>query len=81
MSAQDYMYIIEYNHCVHPTTWGLCSNGCCRGARGSGLCVECAEEELGKLIGVEPATAFTEGVKALHNTKCYIQNLLEQKEY
>jgi len=76
MKAQDYMNIIEYNHHLYPSTWGKCKNDCGNDARGSGLCVQCAENELSKIVGSEASSTFVNDVKKLHRTKCDIQEMI-----
>ena len=80
MKAQDYMNIIEYTHHLHPTTWGRCSNGCGKDARGSGLCVQCARDGLSEFIGAMDAGDFVSYVRDLHKFKCKIQKKLEMRE-
>ena len=75
MKALDYMSIIEYNHHLWPTTWGRCKFDCGESARGSGMCVSCAEKGLAKIVGVKAAKEFTMLTARQHKLKCKVLDM------
>jgi len=48
------LYGLRYNYPNSVTTWGhCCTEGCPNGARGSGKCGTCFENEMAEIIGDE----------------------------
>ncbi len=57
--ANEYCNGIMRNYPFWPSTFGACRNACGRGsARGSGLCANCYEDELAKIVGNPLAHKF-----------------------
>ena len=63
---------LRYNYPNAVTTWGsCCTEGCSNGARGSGKCGVCYENEIADLTGsVEIASDIHEAIKDQSNAIC-----------
>ncbi|MCP4393370.1 MAG: hypothetical protein GY804_03755 [Alphaproteobacteria bacterium] len=49
--ANEYCNGIMRNYPFWPSTFGQCRNACGNSGRGSGLCADCYEKKLTKLVG------------------------------
>jgi len=47
------------------TTMGPCERACGQPARGSGICLACAQSDLAKLVGAELAAEYVEVIRNL----------------
>lgn len=54
----------KYEGSLLDATYAACSR-CGRGARGGGICPDCATEELGELIGTDLARQFQTACKGV----------------
>ena len=57
---------LQRNYVDRPNTFGKCSSGCGKRARGSGLCAYCYERDLAEIVGEGAASKFHDAVKARH---------------
>ncbi len=57
--------IIWRNLPLYPSTFGDCWMQCGNGARGGGLCMDCAQKDLAKLVGAKRAKQYVKLVKEI----------------
>ena len=59
-----------------PTTRGPCCRCGIKSARGSGLCFDCARDELAKLVGRKPAEEYAKAIKKIRE----LENKMDDPE-
>lgn len=61
---RDAIHLVWRNLPEAPVTFGPCSRRCGRGkgGRGSGPCLDCARDDLAKLVGLEKAEEYVSTV-------------------
>ena len=76
-NAEELVSILWRGHHTWPATYGNCCECKVESARGGGLCVKCAEKELGTLVGPSLAHNFHESIKI---TKALEREILEYED-
>ncbi|MCP3921297.1 MAG: hypothetical protein GY714_01800 [Desulfobacterales bacterium] len=56
--ATEYCNGILRNYPMWPSTFGPCRDMCGNSGRGSGLCADCSEKELAKVVGYSLANEY-----------------------
>jgi hypothetical protein len=59
-----------------PTTCGPCCRCRTKSARGSGLCFDCARNELAELVGRKPAEEYAKAIKKIRE----LENKMDDPE-